>query len=422
MPSVNTDEWRRPGPTARQRRIDVWTGLAVAAVAVLNIFLSRGGGLFDLDDAAPPGEQVLWVLAITLPLTVRRRYPEAVAVVIAVALLISRHRGIEELQITTGVLFAAIYTLGAWGRDHVVSRNLRLAIIGVSFAWLVLSFLVFSGPLPDPVVAASLAMNFLVVNAAFFAFCHLMGDAVWNSARRHHELEEQAGRLRAAQALAAERAVLSERVRIARELHDVVAHHVSVMGIQASAARRALDKDPARARAALSAVEEGARTAVDELRRMLGALRSGETEAAAIEKIGIDRLSEVTDRAREAGLAVEFAVYGEPVPLSESLSQTAYRIVQEAVTNTLKHAHARTLDVRVRYLHGELELDVTDDGRGGSAAGGGMGPAGTGPAGMGLVGMRERVSVHDGTLAYGPHPDGGYRVRARFPYGSGVTA
>ncbi|HWS33015.1 MAG TPA: sensor histidine kinase [Actinoplanes sp.] len=412
MSPTTLDEWRRPGPTARQRRIDVWTGLAVAAVAVLNIFLSRGGGLFDFVPAVDPPEQVGWVLAITLPLTVRRRHPEAVVVIVAVALLVSRQRGIQELQVTTGVLFAAIYTLGAWGRNRVVSRNLRLAVIGFALVWITASLLLFSGPLPAPAVTASLAMNLLVVNTAFFAFCHLMGDAVWNSVRHRHELEEQAAELRSAQALAAERAVLAERVRIARELHDVVAHHVSVMGIQASAARRALDKDPVRARTALSAVEEGARTAVDELRRMLGALRSGETEQAAVERIGIDRLPEIADRAREAGLAVELAVYGEAVPLPESLSQATYRIVQEAVTNTLKHAYARTLDIRVRYLHGELELDVTDDGRGGSPAVGGMG----------LVGMRERVSVHDGSLECGPHPDGGYRVRARFPYQAGAAA
>ncbi|SDT77786.1 sensor histidine kinase [Actinoplanes derwentensis] len=412
MPSVPPGEWQRPGPTARQRRNDWWTGLTVAAVAVLNLFLARGGGMFDSEHAAALPEQIWWVLVTTLPLTVRRSYPDVVAVAIAVAFIAGQYRGSQEQQITTGVLFAAIYTLGAWGRDRQRSRILRLSIIGVMFGWLALAFVVFSGNLPGPAATASLMINAVVVNVGFFAFCHLMGDAVWNGVLRRHELEEQTEKLRAAQALAAERAVLTERVRIARELHDVVAHHVSVMGIQASACRRALDKDPVRARTALASVEEGARTAVDELRRMLGALRSGEAEQAAIEKIGIERLPEIADRARESGLAVEFAVYGEPVPLPESLSQAAYRIVQEAVTNTLKHAHAQTLDVRVRYLNGQLELDVTDDGRGGSTTAGGMG----------LVGMRERVSVHDGSLEHGPHPDGGYRVRARFPYTTGATA
>jgi signal transduction histidine kinase len=414
MASVNLDDWVRPRPTAAQRRADLWTGLAVAAVAVVNLFLARRSGMFELPHRAALAEQICWVLATTLPLVVRRSHPDLVAVAISIAFIGGQFRGSQEQQVTTGVLFAAIYTLGAWGRHRNRSRFLRLGIIVGMFGWLVLSFVIFSRELGDPAERASLAFNALVVNTVFFAFCHLMGDAVWNSARQRCELEEQAAELRAAQTLAAERAVLGERVRIARELHDVVAHHVSVMGIQASAARRAMDKDPARSRIALAAVEEGARTAVDELRRMLGALRSPAAGAPVQEVLpnaGIDRLPEIADRARDAGLTVRYAVYGEPVPLPESLSQASYRIVQEAVTNTLKHAHATTLDVRVRYLSGELELDVTDDGRGTSASDGGVG----------LVGMRERVAVHDGALEHGPHADGGYRVRARFPYQAGVT-
>jgi signal transduction histidine kinase len=139
---------------------------------------------------------------------------------------------------------------------------------------------------------------------------------------------------------------------------------------------------------------------------MLGALRaSGATADAA--GAGIDRIPEIADNARETGLTVHFAVYGDPVPLPDSVSQAAYRIVQEAVTNTLKHAHAGVLDIRVRYLSADVELDVTDDGRGGPPGAGG---------GMGLIGMRERVAVHDGVLEHGPLSGGGYRVRARLPY------
>jgi signal transduction histidine kinase len=393
MASENLDDWVRPRPTAAQRRADVWTGLAVAAVAVVNLFLARRSGFYELPNRAALAEQICWVLATTLPLVARRSHPDVVAVLISIAFIGGQFRGSQEQQVTTGVLFAAI--------------------VGM-FGWLTLSFVIFSRELGDPAERASLAFNALVVNTVFFAFCHLMGDAVWNGARQRHELEEQAAELREAQTLVAERAVLGERVRIARELHDVVAHHVSVMGIQASAARRAMDKDPARSRTALAAVEEGARTAVDELRRMLGALRSpaaGTPAEDVVPNAGIDRLPEITDRARDAGLTVRYAVYGDPVPLPESLSQAVYRIAQEAVTNTLKHAHAKALDVRVRYLSGELELDVTDDGRGGSTSGGGLG----------LLGMRERVAVHDGALEHGPHPDGGYRVRARLPYQAGVV-
>ncbi len=203
--------------------------------------------------------------------------------------------------------------------------------------------------------------------------------------------------------------MFGERVRIARELHDVVAHHVSVMGIQASAARRAMDRDAGKARTALAAVEDSARTAVTELRRMLGALRASDPVAEAPSAAaGIERIEELLTRVREAGLTAEYAVFGDPVPVPDSVSQAAYRIVQEAVTNTLKHAHATTVDVRIRYLEQELEIDVADDGRG----------AGATTGGMGLIGMRERVAVHDGSIEAGPRPDGGFRVRVRLPIGS----
>jgi len=218
----------------------------------------------------------------------------------------------------------------------------------------------------------------------------------------------QAEELRAAQEQAGERAVFGERVRIARELHDVVAHHVSVMGIQASAARRAMDKDVGKARTALGAVEDSARTAVTELRRMLGALRASDPVAEGPSAAGgIERIDELLASVRDAGLTAHQAVYGDPVPVPDSVSQAAYRIVQEALTNTLKHAHATSVDVRVRYLAQEVEIDVTDDGRGA--------PGSTG--GMGLIGMRERVAVLDGTIEAGPRAGGGFRVRVRLPIG-----
>ncbi|MEV6347209.1 histidine kinase [Actinoplanes sp. NPDC051851] len=419
MPAWNVDEWRRPGPTDRQRRTDLGIGVALAALAVLNLYVLRSTGYLAGESAPRVPEQILWAVATTLPLAWRRRAPEAVAVVISVFFIAGQVRGTQEQQVTSAVLFAAIYTLGAWGPGRQRARTIRLAIIAAMFAWLTISFVRShaeititdaSGELP---ALWSLVFNLYLQNAVFFAFVYLMGDAAWRGVWREHRLAEQADELRAAQAVAAEQAVLQERVRIARELHDVVAHHVSVMGIQASACRRAMVKDPPRAVIALTAVEEGARTAVDELRRMLGALRAtGEPHDLGEAVAGIDRLAEITERAAEAGLTVQFGVYGDPVPLPDSVSRAAYRIVQEAVTNTLKHARAGSLDVRVRYLAGELELDVADDGRG---------PAG-GPGGMGLIGMRERITVHDGTLEHGARSGGGFRVRARLPYAAGVAA
>lgn len=413
---TTVDDWQRPGPTARQRRIDVAIGLGVATLAVLNVFLARSVGLLATETAPAVAEQIAWALAIALPLTVRRARPEIVAVLVALFFLGGQIRGVQEQQLATGTVFAALYTLGAWGRHRRRARVLRVLIIAGMFGWLGVGWFLShdlitadgppgaSGEVPP--LLASLG-NLLIVNIAFFGFAYLLGEVVWHATRRQWQLEAQAEELRAAQAAAGERAVIGERVRIARELHDVVAHHVSVMGIQASACRRVLDRDPERARTALAAVEEGARTAVDELRRMLGALRdTGAAGAPPPDGAGLDRVEELVTRVADAGLTTRYAVYGDPVPLPDSVSRAAYRIVQEAVTNTLKHARATTLDVRIRYLAGELEIDVADDGRG-------AGPEA--PRGLGLIGMRERVSVHDGELETGSRAEGGYRVRARLP-------
>jgi len=419
MTSPTVDDGPRPGPTPRQRRIDLGIALAVATVAVLNVFLARSFGLLSSGSAPSVAEQIGWSLAVTLPLIWRRSHPDLIAVLVAIFFIGGQVRGSQEQQLVSGALFVAIYTLGAWGRDRRRSRRLRVAIIAAMFVWLGVAWFLAhdeiladappgaSGELP-PLLAGLL--NSIIVNAAFFGFAYALGEA----ARRQWQLERRTAELRAAQAVAGERAVIGERVRIARELHDVVAHHVSVMGIQASACRRMLDKNPERARTALTAVEDSARTAVEELRRMLGALRdtggAGEQPPA---EATLERVDELVARAQEAGVAATCNVFGDPVPLPGSVSQAAYRIIQEAVTNTLKHAHASTLDIRIRYLAGELEVDVADDGRGAVPA-----PAG----GLGLIGMRERVAVHEGVLESGPRTGGGYRIRARLPLSRALTA
>jgi signal transduction histidine kinase len=410
--------WRRPAPTPEQRRNDVLIGLGVAAVALINLTLANSAGVFVGDSPPPWWEQALWTLACTVPLVVRRRWPAAVAVAISVAFIAGQVRGSGEQQVSTGALYAAVYTLGAWGADRVLSRRVRIGIIVGMFVWLGIAFALSARDLPpdafadangpfEPLLAA--IVNGVLVNVLFFGFAYFFGDTAWTSARREHLLEVQAEELRRSQADAGERAVIGERVRIARELHDVVAHHVSVMGVQAAATRRVMDKDPGKARTALAAVEQSARTAVDELRRMLTLLRAtGPGPDGPAGAAGLERIDELVANARDAGLTAQVGVYGDPVPVPESLSQAAYRIVQEAITNTLKHAGASTVDVRIRYHAAELEVETTDDGRGApSGASGGVG--------LGLIGMRERVAAHDGTLEAGNRAAGGYRVRARFP-------
>jgi signal transduction histidine kinase len=401
------DEWRRPSPTPRQCRLDLIIGGLVVAGALLNVVLTRSAGVFALVWGVDrhPAEQLAWAFAVTVPLIWRRSHPEIVVLVIAAAFLGGQVRGAQETQFASGALFAAIYAVGAWGRDRSRARWLRIAVVGSMFGWLAVSWLRAHAEMPAGEALLASMVNSLMVNVLIFGFAYLFGETAWLAARRRHQLEVQADELRVARAQAEERAVFGERVRIARELHDVVAHHVSVMGIQASAARRAMDKDAGKARTALTAVEQGARTAVDELHRMLGALRAPDDPAPSA-AAGIEGVEALTDRVRDAGLTADFAVYGDPVPLPASVSQAAYRIVQEAVTNTLKHAHATGVDVRIRYLARELEIDVADDGRGATTAL---------RSGLGLIGMRERVAVHGGTVEAAARSAGGFRVRARLP-------
>ncbi len=367
MPTPPLDEWRRPGPTARQRRIDLYIGLAVAAAAAVNVTAFRGMGVTVFGSLPSVAEHYAWALAVTLPLIWRRTHPEIVLLIIAPVFIAGQVRGTQHIQLASGTIFAAIYALGAWGQNRHRARWLRLAAIASMFVWLGVSFVLSidairasarpeaDGPF-TPLLAA--LINGVLTNALIFGFAYLFGETAWLAARRQHQLEQQAAELRAAQEQAKERAVFGERVRIARELHDVVAHHVSVMGIQASAARRAMDRDTGKARTALGAVEDSARTAVDELRRMLGALRASSSGPEPSAAAGLERLDELIARVREAGLTGTLTVYGDPVPVPESVSQAAYRIVQEAVTNTLKHARASAVDVRIRYLARELEVDV----------------------------------------------------------------
>jgi signal transduction histidine kinase len=211
--------------------------------------------------------------------------------------------------------------------------------------------------------------------------------------------------------------VIDERLRIARELHDVVAHHVSVMGVQAAGARRILDKDPAQAARALAAIESTSREAVGELQRLLGMLRSTDDAAPTEGRPGVGQLAALATASRDAGLPVELLVEGiPPDSLSATLDLSIYRIVQEALTNARKHGGPGTrAEVRVRFAQRSVEVVVSDDGAAAvPSAGGTTRPASDG-GGRGIVGMRERVGLFGGELTAGPRAEGGFVVRAVLP-------
>ena len=221
----------------------------------------------------------------------------------------------------------------------------------------------------------------------------------------NRELEEQ-------RELQAQAAVAVERGRIARELHDVIAHNVSMIVVQAGAAARVLAHDEPHVRGALAAIEATGRETVDEMRRLLGVLRRADDALALAPQPGLRDLEALVEHVREAGLPVELRFEGEPLALPPGIDLSAYRIVQEALTNALKHAGGARAEVTVRYETGAVELEVRDDGDGSGDGGG---------TGHGLIGMRERVALWGGRLDAGSHEGGGWAVRARLPLGSTAT-
>ena len=415
-PAESWNEWRREPPTVAQRRNDLLVGLAVLAGALAMTALVNSMGAQIWGTSGPSlTEQLLWTAAVSAPLVVRRSYPLAVLIVVGTMFVVAQSRQIGDNFVPSIALFLAIYTCGAWQRNRLVARWSRIAMIVAMFGWLVVGLVRdLSGPPPeypdaigplDPVLAS--VLYGIGLNLLFFLSAYFFGDLARESARRQAELERRAEELRRSQEENTRGAIVAERVRIARDLHDVVAHHVSVMGVQAGAARRVLDTDRELASTALRTVEETARTAIGELHGLLGVLRAEPDGESGPERLaGLDQLSELVSTARSAGLEVELGVFGEPRPVPDGVALSAYRVVQEALTNVVKHARARRAEVRVRYLDHTLEIEVTDDGRGTGRRDG---------SGFGLLGMRERIAVHGGELEAGPRPDGGYRVRASFP-------
>jgi signal transduction histidine kinase len=267
-----------------------------------------------------------------------------------------------------------------------------------------------------PVVAAergSTSVGDYIFPVVIFAITASVARGLRHRALLARELALRNERLEVEREAQAASAVSDERRRIARELHDVVAHSVSVMVVQSGAARRVLDSEPDHAVAALAEVERSGRQALSELRRLLGLMRDGDENAAVREpQPTLAGLDDLVKRARDAGLAVELRQEGEPYSLPMGCDLAAYRVVQESLTNALKHAgDGAEATVLLRWTDDHLELDISDTGQGLTAAS----VDGDGPVGQGLVGMRERVALCGGDLQAGPRQSGGFRVRATIP-------
>ena len=321
-------EWvRRPAAVAQRR--DATVALVLFALSAIGLEMLRSGGGLRTD--IPVWQEYLGLAAMAAPIAFRRRWPLGAVVVSSLAFFVVGLRMPDiAMQLSVqGLYFFALFSAMAWARDRRVALMVIAGVLLLMFGWLAYQFLLGSAvaqineDIADPTrsrgavnpVIAAVTYTFLV-NIAYFGGAVLGGQAAWNAARRRARLATQAATLRTQAAELKEHAVVEERLRIARELHDVVAHHVSVMGVQAAAARRVLDVDPQAASSALSSVESSAREAVTEMRSLLGTLRQGDRAAAETGRApepSVDAIPGLVDQLRADGLEVDLLRRGRPV-------------------------------------------------------------------------------------------------------------
>lgn len=381
---------------SRLRQILVEHGLD-ALIVVTAVWTAVGTAGRD-DPSAPSGAkmgvEVVAVAAIILVLLLRGRFPFAAPAAMWLSSIALSFLDDRLITGQGGLFLAGVGAAILLGNLH----NELHARIGLAIVIGGAAIVVYNDPTHE---AGS-----LVFTPLSFAIAWLVGYALHERTTRTEAAEERADRAERDREAAARVAVAEERARIARELHDVVAHAVGVMVLQVGAVRHRMPESDAETRQALENVEKAGRTALAEMRRLLGAMRREDEQAELSPQPGLADLDRLLDDVRAAGLEVRLNVHGDPVPLPPGLDLSAYRIVQEAVTNTLKHAQAHHADVEVTFEPGDLLVEVRDDGRGPSTSDG---------LGHGLVGMRERVKIFGGDMSAGGAPGGGFVVRARLP-------
>jgi signal transduction histidine kinase len=333
----------------------------------------------------------------TLPLAARRRFPGAVLGISVASGLAFAAIGLPPFLLGPAIL-VAVYSVAAYGSRWVALAGLAVAEVGLVAVQLT----------PGRTGADTLVINMGVVAAAW-----LLGHFAHNYRAYAARLEERTAELERAREELARRAVVEERLRLARELHDVVAHAISVIAVQSGVGAHVATTQPKEARRSLAAIEATSRAALEELRRLLGVLRQeGEPQGDLAPVPGLADLEGLLAEVAKAGLAVKLQVHGTRSPLPAGVDLSAYRIVQEALTNVVKHAGPAHAQVVVGYGDQEVTVEVIDDGRGAVTS------ASNGRTGHGLIGMRERVQAFGGDLEVGPRPGGGFRVAARLPVGA----
>jgi signal transduction histidine kinase len=374
---------------ARRHGFDVLIALA-AIESALEVALTH--------DATDETTTTRWFAApaialVVLPLLGRRRFPFAAPAsvwLLAAALSFVDGRLVAATATAFVAGMAAAFLLGNL-RDTVQARIGLAVVLGGA------AIVVYNNPNTGP--------GDFVFLPVLFAIAWLAGFALRERAVQADAAEERAIHAEREREAAARVAVAEERARIARELHDIVAHSVSVMVLQVGAVRHKLPQTLEEDREALEDVEQAGRAALAEMRRLLGAMRLEGEELEMAPQPGLDSLDTLLEKVGRAGLPVRLHVDGEPFPLPRAIGLSLYRIVQEGLTNALKHAGASHADVTLRYRNDELQIDVRDDGEGGSTSG----------LGHGLVGIRERVKIYGGEMTAGTATGGGFILSARLP-------
>jgi signal transduction histidine kinase len=376
--------------------------LALAVAGQIELWAGSSNG--------PRALAVVAALVATMPLLLRRRFPfGAPAFLFAGLAFVSLVSPAAVYGGTSFTLFALMLAFWAAGAQHERQPAVAGAAIGLAAVVVMLATGGRGGVVRTGDVELGLFIwSLIAVGLPLGAF------ALGARARSAAELQERADRLEREREQRTRAAVAAERARIARDLHDVIAHSVTVMTVQGGAARLLLDSDPGRAREPLLVVEETGHQALADMRRLVGIVQDEPKRAPALTpQPGLADLPALAEKLQRAGLPTDLVVHGEPETLTPGVELTAYRVVQEALTNALKHAGPAAARVTVIYEPHELRLEISDDGPGTSSQ-----PDG----GHGLVGMRERVALYGGRLEVGPRASGGFSVRARLPLERQATA
>jgi signal transduction histidine kinase len=382
-----------PMPIRRRlsRHGDVALAAIIGTVFLVEIFTEKGFS----------GQQPVSVLAAVsfcAALAWRRRQPLVPMVLALVVIEVSNLAGPQALAETGAFLFGVIITIYSTGA-YAEGRSLIAAAVLVGAAI----------PLAGIEPGESFNLADLAFFLMFFGGPFVAGRAIRMRRARERALEGRTVELEREGEERARIAVTEERARMARELHDVISHAVSVMLLQARGARRVLSEEEGQVRDALDTIERSGRQALGEMRRLLSVLREYDEDLALAPQPSLSRIGDLVERVRDAGLPVELSVQGELNDLPPGVDVSAYRIVQEGLTNALRHAGPTRAQVMIRRSPEELGIEVIDDGKGTGADGG---------SGHGLVGMRERVAVYGGRLEAGRRPQGGFALSAHLPLGS----